>query len=243
MNNEGLITAVYSGIFLSLFALGELLYNVFKFKAETTRKIVHFGTGFICFSFPLYITEHWSVLFLTISFVLLLVLSMKFKFLKSINGIDRKTNGSFLFPISIYMIFWAYSIIGKENYYGGDLIWTSSRDINGVLNNTDGVYYFLPLLIFSVSDPLAALFGKKWPFGKYTILKETKTVVGSIVFLLSSFCISLLFMTNQSSSLSSAIIISLILGVSTTLAEGISQKGFDNILIPITAIAILFIIK
>ena len=243
MNNQVLITAIYSGIFLILFALGELLYHVLKFKAESTRKIIHVGTGLVCFSFPLFITEHWSVLFLTISFALILVLSVKFKLLKSINAIDRKTSGSFLFPISIYIMFWAYSIFGKETSCGCDLKWTASRDLKGIIEDTAGIYYFLPLLIFSISDPLAALFGKKWPYVKYTIQNETKSLVGSTAFLLSSSAISFLFFINQSASFTIALLFSVILGVGTTIAEGLSQKGFDNFFIPVTTIAILILLR
>ena len=243
MKDQLIVTVIYSVLFLSLFAIGEFLYHKLNFKAESTRKLVHVFTGLICFSFPIFVSTHWVVLFLTISFALILVLSMRFNLLKSINAIERKTSGSFLFPISIYVMYWAYSIFGQGNFTGNDLVWTSSSDLYGLLGDKAGIYYFLPLLIFSISDPLAAMCGKKWPYGKYSIRKETKTFLGSTAFLLSSITISFVFLVNQSSNFSMALLFSVFLGIGTTAAEGISQKGFDNLFIPIAAIAILILLR
>src|SRR5687768_11493323 len=107
MNQSELIhTALYAGGFLILFASGELLYHVFKVPVEITRKYVHILTGFICLSFPFVLNTHWSVLILTVSFVLILVTSIKLNMLKSINAVKRTTRGSFLFPLVIYVTFW-----------------------------------------------------------------------------------------------------------------------------------------
>lgn len=243
MNEQLIITAIYSGLFLTLFAVGEMLYHVFKLKAESTRKIIHVFTGLICFSFPLFITSHWSVLFLTISFALILSLSIRFKLLKSINAIDRKTSGSILFPISIYIMFWAYSYFGHNNLSGNGLTWESAKNLKGIFSDTKGIYYFLPLLIFSISDPLAALFGKKWPHGKYTLNAETKTMVGTFAFFTSATAISFLFLVYQIHSLQTALFMSLILGFGTAVTEGLSQKGFDNLFIPTSAIVILVLFQ
>lgn len=239
MLNQIEITAIYSSAFLCLFALGDILYYFLKLKAETTRKFVHVFTGLICFSFPLFITTHWSVLFLTISFGLILIFSIRFNLLKSINAVDRKTAGSYLFPISIYVMYLSYAFLGRGSSDAVNITWESTYALQGILSDTAGIYYFLPLLVFSISDPLAAIVGHRWPFGKYSVKTDGKTLAGSLAFFVSAFIVSLLFTTHQFASLSYSILIALLIALATTAAEGVSQKGFDNLFVPLAAIFVL----
>ena len=82
------------GSFAALFAGAELLYRVWRMNAETTRKVVHVGTGLLALLFPLALTSHWQVLALCGSFAVLLWISIRYKLLPSINGIRRKSYGS-----------------------------------------------------------------------------------------------------------------------------------------------------
>lgn len=239
MLNQIEITAIYSCAFLCLFVVGDILYHFLKLKVEVTRKFVHVLTGLICFSFPLFITTHWSVLFLTISFALILIFSIRFNLLKSINAVDRRTVGSYLFPVSIYVTYLSYAFFGRGSSDAVNIIWESTYDLKGILTDKAGVFYFLPLLVFSISDPLAAIVGQRWPIGKYSVKKDGKTLSGSFAFFTSSFVVSLLFTTHQFSSLSYAILIALLISLTTTIAEGVSQKGFDNLFVPLSAIFVL----
>jgi|TARA_R110000737_G_scaffold151521_1_gene180822 phytol kinase len=239
MLNQIEITAIYSGAFLCLFVLGDILYHYLKLKVEVTRKFVHVFTGLICFTFPLFITAHWSVLFLTISFGLILILSIRFNLLKSINAVDRKTVGSYLFPVSIYVMYLFYALLGRGSSDATSVVWESARDLKGILSDKAGMYYFLPLLVFSISDPLAAIVGQRWPYGKFSGKKDSKTLVGSLAFFGSSLFVTILFTVHQFSSLSYAILIALLISLATTIAEGVSQRGFDNLLVPLAAILVL----
>ena len=236
---ELLHTIYYAAGFLVLFAIGEALYHLVKLPVEITRKFVHLFTGLICLSFPFVLETHWSVLILTFSFVAILVLSMKFNFLKSINAVKRKTSGSFLFPIVIYLTFWIYSIYGRDNLQG---IGLADRTA-GMFNPGGTIYYFLPILLLAVCDPLAAIFGKRWPYGKYRILNETKTIVGSTAFCLSAFLLSVVFLIPVTPYISAALLVAVSVAGTTTIAEAVSQRGFDNLLIPLTAAGILILFR
>ena len=239
MNLTELIqTGIYAGLFLVLFTLGELLYHVAKLPVEITRKFVHVGTGLICLSFPIYLGSHWSVLILTLLFILILAVTQKKKWLPSINAVNRKTNGSFLFPVVIYTSWWAYSVLGWGDMDGNGL----NEHFHGTnWHNGPQLYFFLPILILSISDPSAALVGKQFRLGKYKIFGCTKTLIGSFAFLLTSFGLSLFFLIPHTESISNAIMIALVIGVSTTLAEAFSQKGFDNLFIPSTTVLVLYL--
>jgi len=242
MNQDELIvTAIYAGLFLLLFSLGEFLYHKLKISVEISRKFVHLGTGFICLTFPFYISSHWSVFVLTISFILILVVSMKLDLLKSINAVKRKTNGSFLFPIVIYITYWSYSIFGLNDWDGTDVTLINYQSLDAVLSNQAAVFYLLPLLILSISDPLAALIGKNFPIREFSVFGHTKSVAGCGSFFLSSLLLSLIFTLFLYEQGTSALLLAFCIAIMTTLVEAISQKGFDNLLIPVAAIAVLIL--
>ena len=209
-----------SAAFLSLFGFAEILFYKTRLRVEHTRKLVHFGTGLLTLLFPLYLTSHRQVLLLCGSFLGILVLSQKFDLLKSINAVDRKTYGSILFPVIVY----------------------GSYVASFVFNDLQ--LFYLPILILSISDPLAALVGKKYPFGKYVFLGHTKTWMGSTAFFVSSFLISILAFKLSPSmySLNSLTMAALVASVAC-IAEGLSKNGYDNFSIPVAVMSTLYVFK
>lgn len=219
MNSDLIHTTLLALLFLTLFAFCELLYHKVKLKAESTRKIVHLGTGLLTLLFPLWINNHWYILALCSSFLVILLLSLKFKLLPSINAVNRTTRGSILYPFVAYGCYLLF-----QNY---DSL----------------VYFYLPILILAICDPIAALVGKKLKLGPYVILGHTKTLIGSFAFFISAFLVTffcLILLSHLSSN--SAIYFSLFIGLTTTIAEAVSQKGYDNFTIPLTASAMLVLL-
>ena len=216
MNQSIVNTFLLAGLFLALFSIAEILYHILKIKVEYTRKIVHINTGLITLSFPILIDNHWLVLLLSCGFLLILSLSLRFNLLKSINAIDRISRGSLIYPIVVYGLFLVYVTYGSL------------------------LFFYLPILILAICDPLACLAGRKWPKGKYKVGTDTKTLVGSAAFFTSSLLVSivlLLFFSELSLIILSST--SLIIATITTFAESLSQKGYDNLFIPLTALLII----
>ena len=201
--------------FLILFACAELMHHQFKLKAEITRKFVHLFTGFITLLFPIMLQNHWVVLFLCTSFAVLLVLSKKFHFLPSINKINRSSMGSVLYPVVVYGC-----------YFAGDYFEST-------------LYFYTPILILAVADPVAAICGKKWPFGKYAVFGNSKTLVGSGAFFTAAFFTTWMLFWIQAAIPHEKISIVFLLAFFTTLAEGVSHKGFDNLTVPAVALLLL----
>jgi phytol kinase len=198
--------------YLLLFSFTELLYRFFHVQAEITRKIVHVVTGLITLSFPLLLSDQWFVLIICATFFLLLLISPYFALFPSIFAVDRETKGDLMYPIVVYVCF---------------LLYQYREDIN---------YYYLPILILAVSDPLALAVGKKWPLGRYYIGEKSKTLAGSAAFFLSALIISLLFLLQMDSlSFAMALVISLTISLATTLAEALTFRGYDNFTIPVVA--------
>ena len=206
--------------FLSLFGMAELLFHKTNMKAEQSRKLVHFGTGILTMLFPLYLSSHWQVLILCGSFLAILLLSQKFDLLKSINGVNRKTYGSLLFPVIVYASF---------------LVSTWHDDF---------LMFYLPILILSISDPLAALMGKRYPIGKYVFLGHQKTFMGSSAFFFSALLISSIAF-ELAPTMHSLDNFSMVLLVSftATITEALCKNGYDNLTIPVAVMIILNLFK
>lgn len=212
-------TIILSIIFLSLFGLAEFLYHFFKFKAEFTRKIVHIGTGIITLLFPLWLDNHWFVLFLCTNFFVLLSISLKFSFLKSINAIERFSVGSLLYPCAVYFSYFMYDIEGQKLYF-----------------------FYLPILSLALCDPVAEIIGKRYPYKTFKVWQGTKSIGGSFAFAVSNFLLTALLL-NYMTIANQVLFFSLIIAFFTTITESISGKGSDNITIPLTVIICLKVLS
>lgn len=216
MKPELINTAILAVSFLALFGFAELLYHVFKVEAELTRKLVHIGTGILTLLFPIMLDNHWLVLFLCASFLVILTLSLKFDLLKSINAIDRKSQGSILYPIVVYVIYLIYTQF--DNY----------------------VFFYLPILTMAICDPIAALVGKRWPIGGYKVGKDNKTMAGSTAFAVAGLVLAMVLLLNMTDlSVGNALLVGLSVAVVAAFVEGISQNGFDNLLIPFSVMGVM----
>ncbi len=211
-------TILLAGAFLLLFAIGELLYHKLKVKAELSRKFVHILTGFLTMLFPPLIDNHWLVLALCSSFLLILLVSMRFGLLPSINAVNRKTVGSILYPIIVYGCYLIFN--HYQNY----------------------LFYYIPILILAIADPMAELVGKSLPYGKYKVLGHTKTIMGSTAFFITATITSFVILQlNTEAAYTSTLLIATATGLVTTVAEGLGQKGYDNITIPGSAVVLLYL--
>lgn len=202
--------------FLLLFGTAEFLYHVLKVEASVTRKIVHICTGLLTMLFPLLIENHWLVLALCGSFLFILLASVPLKLLPSINAVNRTTHGSFIYPIIVYGCYLVY------DHYGAY------------------VFYYLPILTLALCDPIAELVGKNAPWRPYRIFGHSKTLSGSLGFMTSSILLSgILMYAFENMQWATAIPLILLIGLISTVAEGLSHKGYDNLSIPLSVELIL----
>lgn len=255
MNDNLFYTILLTFGFLALFGSAEILYHFFKLKTEYTRKFVHVGTGFITLLFPLLLTHHLWVLFLCSSFAILLLLSLKFNFLPSINKIERKSVGSLAYPLAVYISFLAFN-------FSTDFIQNQNSNTE-ISTHSNLIYFYLPMLILAISDPMAALLGrnlskrqfsffsnnkvlrlflKSNPTHNYQIKTPCKTIIGSVAFFGSAFLIGvILFFSLNEFSFFVGISLAFFVAFCATFSEAFSKKGWDNLTIPVTVISVLFL--
>lgn len=220
--------ALLTGFFLALFGSAEILYHFFKVQAEYTRKYVHFFTGLLTLFFPVMFSSHWSVMIICIAFLLLLVICLKYKFLKSINAIGRFTLGSVMYPIIIYISFIVYTMHQTP------------------LVDKPYIWFYLPVMIMATADPLAAIIGRKWAVKIYKIGNETKSFLGSTVFFITALVLSLILynLLYPQKNIRFSVITSLFLiSLISTITEAFSKNGLDNFTIPISALIVMELIN
>lgn len=225
MNKNVLILVLIYFIGISfLLVFGEVVYRKLKVKGEISRKFAHFATTLSTLTFPYIFSSHWFVFALAIVFFLVLFITRNGTILKSIHDIERKSMGSYLLPVSIYLTFL----------------------ISEAFDNT--LLYILPILILAICDPLAAMTGMSFEKNNHRIklfnIDTKKTIFGSGAFFFSSIivCLIALFFNRECFDIKT-IVVSLTVACASTLAEMISWRGSDNFSIPISVILVLLILN
>ncbi len=220
MGNQIALTFIYLIAIILLLVFTELIYRRLGLKGEITRKIAHFTATLSTITFPYLFDNHFYVLALALFFFIVLFISRHGTQLKSIHDITRKSIGSYLLPISIYITF----LISYK---------TGNR-----------FYYILPILILAICDPAAGIMGINLKKNNHQIRifgkKLKKTTLGSSSFFVSSFLISIIALYfNRMVFDLKTFWLSLGIAVISTLVELFSWRGSDNLFIPLSVLLML----
>ncbi len=202
----------YSLIYVVLFSIGEYCFLKLEIRAEYTRKMIHIISGLIALSFPWFLDSS-SVFILCLSFLFILLWSKRNKQLQGINCIERKSFGSELFPLSVLLCFYVYK------------------------STDEAAYYYLPIAILTLSDPIAAIVGQHTNSCKIAIGNQTKSLIGTMTFIASALIISIVL--NYYFSFQYSVVLLVIVSISSGVIELYSRNGFDNITIPMSVISVL----
>jgi phytol kinase len=184
----------------------EIINRKLKVDAEYTRKLSHVTSVLTALIlFPIVFKNVGYALGLSALFFVLLVTANVKKWLPSVDGVDRKTGGSYFLAFGL-----------GATYYVSVLFDSS-------------LAFKLALLIFAISDPLAGMVGAKWIKSK-PIYGE-KTIAGSLAFLFSSLFICLYLFNSAYGN--PMISLSLMIALTATVTELISTRGTDNFSVPL----------
>ncbi|TVR41357.1 MAG: hypothetical protein EA394_06230 [Bacteroidia bacterium] len=220
MSQELIFTVLYIIAFGAILATGEILHSILKIHTEYTRKFAHSTASLLSLTFPLVFNSYHHVLAMGIIFFFVLLIAQRKDLLRSINDVSRTTYGGVLLPVTI----------------------TVSFVVSVWLNDTK--LFIIPILILAVSDSLAGITGEF--FGKRVRkiiiykLQLNKTYLGSSVFLVTAFIISIYtlhwYVGNYSTK---TIMAAVAVAVGAAIVEAFSGKGLDNLTVPMTALMIL----
>lgn len=220
--NQIALTFIFLIAISFLLVTTELIYRRLGLKGEITRKFAHFTATLSTITFPYLFDDHWYVLALASFFFIVLFVSRHGTNLKSIHDISRKSIGSYLLPVSIYITFLISILIGNK------------------------FVFILPMLILAISDPLAGILGINLKNYNHKIklfgFKTNKTWLGSGSFLISSFIISIIALYfNRMVFDTKTFWLALSIAVLSTLAELLSRWGTDNLTIPMSVLLLLML--
>jgi len=205
---------ILSTFFLVLLAVAEAWRRLGRARPEWTRKLVHLAGGLACLAFPFLVSSPWTVLIMALGMSLLFALGGATGILRSLHGVKRRTRGSEYYPLAVFLVF----VMAR----GRPWLYVSS------------------VLVLAVADAFAALIGSRYGRIHYEVEEETKSVEGSLVFLVIAFLaihLPMLMMTGIPRSV--CVLAALYVAVLVTAFEAISLGGTDNLFVPIGVCAIL----
>lgn len=213
--------APWLGVVGVLVVLGALMLAVraaqrrLGMNPELARKTVHMGMGLVCLSFPWLFRSAWPVWILAALAVLALgavrlLPALSGEFGEVLGGVQRRSWGEILFPLSVAFIFW--------------------------LARGDALLFCVPVLILSLADAVAALIGRRYGLSRYETDDGWKSVEGSTAFFIAAFLSThiplLLF---SSIGRLESLLIAAVMGLILVLIEAIAWRGLDNLFIPVVS--------
>jgi dolichol kinase len=213
------ITTLFFTGFCCIIYAAEYLHKHYAINPEYTRKMAHSIATLSSLIFIYTIKSHWYILILGLFFFVLLLVAKRMKLFNSIDAVNRKTGGSYLLPVSVYIVFYIASTSGNN------------------------LLFILPILLLGISDPLAGFIGTYFRnrINKITLFNYLldKTILGSSVFFMSTLIISLITLYLFDYELSKLLFLSILIAVTTTVTELLSPYGTDNLTVPLITVMLL----
>ena len=183
---------------------------------EIPRKIVHIGAGQVILLAWWLMVPTWLGMVASVVFSAVALLSYRLPLLPGINGVGRKSLGTFFYAVSIgFSMFWFWPLHQPQ-------------------------YAVIGILIMAWGDGLAALIGQRFGAHPYQIWGEKKSWEGSLTMLLVSYVVTVaVLLAVQGPILVTWIVAAITAAVATGL-ESISKYGVDNLSVPLGSAAVCF---
>jgi phytol kinase len=213
------VMAVLGAAVILLLLLG--LCKRFAMSSELLRKLAHLGTGLLAMSFPWIFSSLQPVL-LVCGFALMLLGAVSFipavrsRLGASLYSVGRSSHGEFYFPIAVPILFW--------------------------LARGDKLLYFIPLLVLTLADAVAAILGSIYVKLPYEGIGGSKSVEGSVAFFtVAFFAVHVPLLLSSQLSRPQSLLAALDIALVVTLLEAVSWRGLDNLVIPLGVLLLLHV--
>jgi phytol kinase len=185
-----------------LLVLVEVLKRKSSISNDLSRRLAHIGAGAINIVAPFFVS-HVAIIIVNGLFAGLLLVGRNTDYFSSIQTTNRKTYGDVYFPLGI--------------------------TVAAVVLLPDNVTAFqYGVSIMGISDALAGFVGERWGRKVVSIFNNSKTLLGALVFYVSSLMITFILVPQF---LPVVFILPLIL----TIVEFFLVFGLDNFVLPIVA--------
>jgi phytol kinase len=198
--------------FILLFVAVQVIARTGRAAPETTRKLLHAGSGAFTLVFPFLFRDVWPVLLLTGASALLIGVVRFLPALRRRLGgaptdVGRTTLGEIYFPVAVAVLFWL------------------SRGQHPLL-------FIIPILVLTLADATCALIGIRYGMTRFT--GASKSLEGSVAFVVVAFfCIHVPLLLWGNVGRLESLLIAATLALLVMLLEGSAWRGLDNLFIPI----------
>ena len=219
MNN--FIGILVSYVYIALVIIGA---KIFKKKGkEASRKFIHIMLGNWWFIAMYYFTNVWFAAFVPATFVIINYISYKKDLIKVMERDVQDGLGTVYYAISLLILVIVSFGVYKETSLG-----------------------LIPNLVMAYGDGLAGLLGRMIKSKRYKLSDTKKSVAGSItMFVISTLLIGgyLLYWHKEIFwSTPHWPLVAVLIGFAITAIEAISEKGTDNITVPLGTLCMLLLI-
>ena len=213
-----LAIAAAMAAFLLLIAGLQLYARTASPPPETTRKLLHVGSGLITLAFPFIFREAWPVVLLAVASALIVgaarfVPAVRARIGSVAHRVERATFGELYFPLAVAWLFWL----------------------------TCGEYpllFVIPVLMLTLADAAAAIVGARYGLTPY--VGASKSLEGSAAFAVVAFlCVQVPLLAWSDVGRIESSLIAATIALLVMLLEAIAARGLDNVVIPLAAYVLL----
>jgi len=194
----------------AIILLAEALNRVIFSDGELTRKVVHIGSGNVILLAWRFEIPSWMGIGAAIAAGFIALLSYFVPILPSINGVGRKSLGTFFYAVSIGVLIACFF-------------------------PQDPQYAAIGILTMAWGDGMAALIGQNLGRHPYQIFGSTKSWEGSLTMATVSYLVCFLILLAVEGNLWQTWLIPLLVAIVATSFEAISRLGIDNLTVPIVS--------
>jgi phytol kinase len=197
-------------IVFALLVICEIWWRKRHSHDEFSRKFIHLTVGSFVAFWPFFLSWH-EIYLLSLAFIVVVGLSKRLGVFQAIHSVQRPTLGEFFFAAAVITV--------------------------GLITHNKWIYA-ASILQMSLSDGLAAVIGTR--FGgaqKYAVLGHTKSVIGSLTFVIVAASILITLNSHLPHHLGPVLIACL--SIAGSLLENLSIMGADNLVIPVVFALVL----
>lgn len=207
------VIACLSGI-AAILVLAEILWRKKTLKGEYERKLVHILAGIFIASWPWLISWR-AIQLLGVTILAGVLVNRKLKILHSTNGLRAKFFSDCYYALAITLC---------------------------AAITTQKAFFVVAVLTMALADGFAAIagcvIGKNW---RYKVFGQVKTVIGSMVFWLTTMCVlgAGIVLIGSTIDFTHYALLIIFLPPILTVLENLAIFGTDNIVIPIAMLIAL----
>lgn len=212
------ILAVVLGLAGGL-AVVRLVASRRHWSPEVARKTIHVAMGLVCAAFPWIFDRPLPVWILAALSTLPLLILRTLPALRNtvgsaLHGIERPSYGEVLFAPAVALVF--------------------------QLSHGDPLLHAVSVGVLTLADTAGALAGTRWGKHRYASGEGYKSVEGSTAFAIAAFlCTALPLGLTGRTEWPEAVCIGMIVSLLSMMAEGLADRGFDNLILPPGVLLIL----